>query len=1137
MKILSLRLKNLNSLKGEWSIDFEDYPFKDQHLFAITGATGSGKTTLLDAICLALYHRTPRLTTSNKYNEIMTRHTAECSAEVCFEVKNVVYRAFWSQRRARHKNEGELQAPKVELALGDGTILTSQTIEKIKQIEKITGLDYDRFTKSVLLAQGGFTAFLEAKPSQRAELLEELTGTEIYGLISKSVFEHARDSQQQLDQIHAKAGHVVLLSEAEQLTLKTQADALMRLQQEIRNRLQPLQQHRQCFDTLHQAQLEQQQAQQQHLDSQQAWQQAQPELVLLARSEPAATLQPLYQSHQHAQQASLDSSNQLQTLIQRINDCKAIKTELIWSAKHAAHCAFEQKQALKNDLTDQYHTVDLQLKTHPQHDLLGEQLVLWRVLFSDLTQCQIRLEHTHSQQHKQQQHYSQWKSKQQDSEKELNAAGLALDVAEQAQQRSLLQLERILAGQSAQALREQWQKQNDQMHAFALACDLAQGLRQGEINLNLYQQQRLAQEQKKAYCLIQRDQLRESHQLQRQQHRDLEKRLEQERRIQHLDDYRRQLQADHACPLCGSTHHPAIAAYQALDISQTTAELECVLTNITLIENQGQQMGLDIATLDSQQQQLDQTITQTQTAQNRALQQWHAEHWQLATDDWQNSEILESKRQQLQADHQATDALFSQVDHLQSQLKNQQQQREQAQTQHHKHQQQYLIEQQQGETLSLQQQITAEQCAKLTEERDALIHQLQQSLSAMGYPMPVNGAMWLEECEQQWRTRQAMHAQQLALKEQLSHIVQPLQHLQTSQHLWQQQWDSLQHADLAPCPAPSDAEQALRQYEQKLTATHTELDQLLGQQQQLISQNHQQQQHAEQTTRLWQQQLAHSIFNDETAFLAACLPEQQRRQLQHDKQTLEQKLLQTDTLLHKAAQRLVQIQAALPADQTLDTILLQIDDCEQHLHRTTQQQGAIAQQLHDDQQRRQQHTQLLIELEQHRTEHDIWQHLNGLIGSATGDKYRKFAQGLTLTHLVYLANKQLSRLHDRYQLLSKHNDELELCIQDSWQGDVVRDINTLSGGERFLISLALALGLSDLVSHKTAIDSLFLDEGFGTLDADTLDVVLDALDNLNLSGKMIGIISHVEALKIRIPLQIKVIKKQGLGYSQLQIIG
>lgn len=110
-----------------------------------------------------------------------------------------------------------------------------------------------------------------------------------------------------------------------------------------------------------------------------------------------------------------------------------------------------------------------------------------------------------------------------------------------------------------------------------------------------------------------------------------------------------------------------------------------------------------------------------------------------------------------------------------------------------------------------------------------------------------------------------------------------------------------------------------------------------------------------------------------------------------------------------------------------------------------------------------------------------------------------------------------------------------MMVLDTRQADTERDTKTLSGGESFLVSLALALALSDLVSYKTSIDSLFLDEGFGTLDAETLDVALDALDSLNASGKLVGVFSHVDALKERIPTQIRVKKESGMGYSRLPL--
>ena len=207
----------------------------------------------------------------------------------------------------------------------------------------------------------------------------------------------------------------------------------------------------------------------------------------------------------------------------------------------------------------------------------------------------------------------------------------------------------------------------------------------------------------------------------------------------------------------------------------------------------------------------------------------------------------------------------------------------------------------------------------------------------------------------------------------------------------------------------------------------------------------------------------------------------------------------------------------------------------QQLDELRQQWGAQQALLRDDDQRRQSQQALLQHLNAQAAESELWQRLDGLIGSAKGDKFRRFAQGLTLDHLLHLANRQLQRLHGRYQLRRKGTGELELDVVDTWQGDTARDTRTLSGGESFLVSLALALALSDLVSHKTSIDSLFLDEGFGTLDADTLEVALCALDTLNASGKMIGVISHVEGLKDRISAQIRVEKGGGVGHSRLRV--
>ena len=213
MRILQVRFKNLNSLVGEWEIDLTHPAFASDGIFAITGPTGAGKTTILDAICLALYGRTPRLNKVTKSgNEIMSRQTGECFAEVTFETQAGRYRCHWSQHRARKKPGGELQAPKHEIANAEsGEIFESKIRGVADQIESATGMDFDRFTRSMLLAQGGFTAFLQAVPDDRAPILEQITGTEIYSQISIRVHECQREEREKLNLLQAETTGIVIL--------------------------------------------------------------------------------------------------------------------------------------------------------------------------------------------------------------------------------------------------------------------------------------------------------------------------------------------------------------------------------------------------------------------------------------------------------------------------------------------------------------------------------------------------------------------------------------------------------------------------------------------------------------------------------------------------------------------------------------------------------------------------------------------------------------------------------------------------------------------------------------------------------------------------------------------------------------
>ncbi len=153
-----------------------------------------------------------------------------------------------------------------------------------------------------------------------------------------------------------------------------------------------------------------------------------------------------------------------------------------------------------------------------------------------------------------------------------------------------------------------------------------------------------------------------------------------------------------------------------------------------------------------------------------------------------------------------------------------------------------------------------------------------------------------------------------------------------------------------------------------------------------------------------------------------------------------------------------------------------------------------------------------------------WEDLNSLLGSADGGKFKTMAQGYTLDVLLGYANKHLAEISDRYILERVSPESLSLQVRDLDMLSEVRSVHSLSGGESFLISLALALGLSSLSSNRMRIESLFIDEGFGTLDADTLRVAMDVLERLQTQGRKIGVISHVAEMTERIPCQIKVVK-------------
>ena len=1270
MKILSVRFANLNSLKGEWKIDFTQSPFAENGLFAITGSTGAGKTTLLDAICLALYHQTPRLgLISTSSNEIMTRGSSDCLSEVEFEVKGEAYRAFWSMRRSRGKADGNLQSAVVELAeVRSGKILASQVKRKDILMKSLTGLDFSRFTKSMMLSQGQFAAFLNAKEAERAELLEELTGTEIYGEISERVHEHFSAAKQNLSELESQAKGVQLLTDeetqalnAENIQLSSELITDKKQQEQWQQHLQWWQQH----DKLKQAKID---AENDMINAAQAKQAVQPELQRLTNSEPAEKLRMTFQLWQESLVQKKQTEEQLEVKQKQHVELKSYQlgaSQIAEQANIHYQMLKQQHNELLSLIDERVHPLDINInhtytQLQAQKTDLNQQKLRLEQGLTHLSQLEIQQQENGKQRQLNQdyldqhandqdlsQHINTWQLQVQHIAKnDQSIAALRLKIESEKKQQGLLntkveecekqfsQQQIEVHGQHAlyQSAYQVWRQQvstainldsdQQEIHSIGvehLDAELEHGQRkltQLEHNVSLKSQQlnrifQLStiqqswltlsdQIEKSGTSVIEQNKqllqltdqcaaLRESYKTKEALIKSYAQLIDQDT---HLADYRASLSQGDPCPLCGALDHPLLTSTQALTRSEISLNKAQVEKEKQEIQASGIESRTRLESVCRYIEELKQSQVQAEQKIIQLKQQWlnkvSDKALTLSSLSIDDPDALKRLEINLPREIDALTHQITQYKQIEKQLLNAKDnllnservlERTQSELTTFKYKQQTQLDLLHGSEIQYQ---------ELEMERSEAYKKLSHEWSAFGYERPSSESQhnfelgsvtkWLEGKQQAialWNKHQEASIQlqqQLArLQEQISSASLQQQERQTlliqlqqSQTDTQAKFDQLEKERrelfgdkvIADEKRSSQAslDKAEKQFENaqvKLSQFDTQQTKLFAEIEMLTQQLLQQSDLYQQRETLWQQKLAESPFDDQKSFENALLTEDEQKRLMTLQQSLDNKIERQTALLESANAHYQQI---ISQDNATQWKLVQAEEIAEHLQALNEavdlkshRSGQIEHEIASDSQRRKGQQSLFAKIESMRGSYDDWQYLHSLIGSKNGDKFRKFAQGLTLDNLVYLANKQLTRLHGRYLLqragLAAVGEDsnapmlsaegLALCVIDTWQGDTLRDTKTLSGGESFLVSLALALALSDLVSHKTSIDSLFLDEGFGTLDADTLDIALNALDNLNASGKMIGVISHIDAMKERIPVQIKVHKKSGLGISEL----
>lgn len=1082
MKILSLHFKNLNSLYGEWHIDFTDKNFVQDGLFLLTGPTGAGKSTILDAICLALYGQTPRLgKITQSSNEIMSKHTADCYALLHFETKGVMYFSRFEQRRARNSANGKLQDVERSIAKErPDNIICRKKTEINDEIIKITGMDFPRFTRSILLAQGAFDSFLKARDEEKSMLLEQITGTEIYSEISKHVFERTKAEREKEKELAAKAENARLLSDRDLLDLEEKQKNLAKEQQEAAHSLNRIQKNLIFLNNSMRLQDELNKTEQNLSLLLSEQEQAKEKKEQLEKAEKAEKISGLHQ-------VVLMQENELKNLAEQ---AETIRKNL------------PQTERRLQILTADAERITQKIKKEKE-ELEGQ-----KPLFETVKKLDIQLEAK-----------KQTIEKLQSQIKEENTRKLALekrlsDLAKEKQN--------LLAKQNTL---QSWLEENKHCELLGTEYSLIrQNLQNLQATLETGQRaaqkinelQKVLTEQKKQHAKQEQlyKALLNADENQQKQEQDMDKSLqnllqgrllrEWETELNHLEEkkyllykiagyeeQRRELTEGSPCPLCGSAHHP-YALQKAPEPSQTEQDILAIKKRLETIKNTQQELEKIRLSLAQNKKQIG---LFSQNLQEHAERQNEKEK-ELAEAHEARQNLLDRYAQQKQE-------LLSALSHFRI-TEIQPDKIEEINRILQQNLQTWQNRQQEKQELEKQKQELEKQETGLQSQNTGITESLRQKNTALQNEESVFSA----QCKE--RTDCFQNKNPLEEEEKLTKQIKETE----------------------------NAKEKLLAEKDTLTKTAEQAKASLAQLEKTIAEKNL---NRENCLAEFNQGLAVHGFSCREEFLATKLEEDRLSALQKYFKNLEQNIrtnAQNRQELEKQLREQEEKQQSDPEiiPKPLEEYQAEERSLKEHQAQILLNMGELQGMLAQNEKNRQENAAIKEELEKQRKTAGKWESLNQLIGSADGKKFRTIAQGITFARVVQFANQKLQLLQKRYLLVPDDSDPLSLNVLDNYQGGEKRAVQNLSGGESFMVSLSLALGLAQMASKNVQVDSLFLDEGFGTLDEESLDTALSTLANIQQEGKLIGIISHIGLLKERIGTQISIIPAHG-GKSVIQGAG